>query len=527
MNIPEYQWLTWLTFLPSFGALLVLLFRRENAVFIKATALFTSALSLLLALFLWLRFDTRTAELQFAQKIPWIPIIHVDYFVGVDGISILLVLLTAIVVPLAILASWSVTTNAKMYFFLVLILETGMFGVFTALNFFHWFIFWELSLISAFFLIKMWGGERTNQASIKFLLYTLVGSVTMLLAFQAIYLATGSFDFLALAKLGKTGELTSKLGDLAKVAGLTWSPMTCGALAFAAVLLAFVIKAPLWPFHTWLPDAYAEAPPATTMLLTAVLSKMGIYGLLRIVLPIFPQYSVLASEVLLWLALITVISGALAAYAQTDLKRMIAYSSINHVGYCLLGIFAVTAGSPDVGISTQGINERAAALNGVILQMFNHGISAAALFFLLGALEARTQLRGLDDFGGLRQPAPVFCGIFGIVMFSSLGLPGLNGFVSEFLIFKGSLALQMPVAALATTGVLITAIFLLTIMQRVFWGPMNNRWSKLSDLNRREIFIAAIFLVPIFWVGLYPAPFLNAVNPSVRSLVDLIQGFAR
>ena len=520
MIIADNQLLTWLTLVPTIGALVIISW-RWNATWIKGMALLTSAVAFVLAMQVWIRFDTTNGGLQFIQKLPWIPTIHVDYFVAVDGISMLLVLLSAIVVPLSILASWSLNENAKTYFFLVLVLESGMFGVFTALNFFHWFIFWELSLIPAFFLIKLWGGERANRAALKFLLYTLVGSVTMLLAFQAIYLATGSFDLVELAKLGRSGVLTHKLETLALSAGLHWSAMTCTAVVFGGILLGFAVKAPLWPFHTWLPDAYAEAPAPTTMLLTAVLSKMGVYGLLRIVLPIFPQFSAVASQTLLALALVTVVMGALAAYAQTDLKRMIAYSSVNHVGYCLLGIFTALV-LPDTMKPGQLANEQAAVLNGVVLQMFNHGISAAGLFFLLGIMEERTRLRGLNDFGGLRQVMPVCCGVFGIILFSSLGLPGLNGFVSEFLIFKGVLAINTPVAAAATIGIMVTAIFLLTIMQRVFWGPVNERWSKLDDLSERELFVGGILLLLIFWVGLFPAPFISAGNATIISLIHQI-----
>lgn len=520
--IPDHHLLTWLTFAPGIGAAVVVLLPRAQAGLVRGLALLSSLVTFALALEVVSRFDSANPALQLVQKAAWIPMMGVDYFIGVDGLSVLMVLLSAVVAPLAILASWSVTDNARTYFFLLLLLQTGMFGVFTALNFFHWFLFWEASLIPAFFLIKMWGGERAHRAAIKFFLYTLVGSVPMLLAFAAIFLGTGTLDFLKLADLGRKGELSVALMNVVSSAGLEWTSTACGALAFGAVLLGFAVKAPLWPFHTWLPDAYAEAPAPTTMLMTGVLSKMGVYGLLRILLPMFPAEFVSYAQPLLYLALITVVAGAFSALAQKDLKRMIAYSSVNHVGYCLLGIFV--AGTMISGSAVM-TDQRVAAINGAILQMFNHGITASAMFFLIGALEERTKLRRLDDFGGLRQPAPVFCGVFGIVLFSSLGLPGLNGFVSEFLVFKGALALHTPVAVIGMVGILVTAVFLLTIMQRVWWNPLNQRWSKLPDLSPRELAASIAFLAPIFWVGLYPAPFVRASDAAVGQLVGMLATF--
>ncbi len=517
--IPDHHLITWLTFVPLIGAAVILMLRKEAAGWIKLIAMATALVAFAMVCHLGVNFQPLSGRMQFEQKALWIPTMNVWYHVGVDGISILLVILTAIVVPLAILASWSVKDNVRMYFALILAQETGVIGAFTALDFFHWFIYWELSLVPAFFLIKMWGGERAHKAATKFFIFTLVGSVTMLLAFQAIYLATGTFSFEELAALGRSGELADRLSHLTSQAGLDWDVGTTTMLALGGILLAFVVKAPLWPFHTWLPETYAEAPAPISMLLTALMSKLGVYGVLRIVVPIFPQYTASIAEAVLLLVVATIVLGAFAAYAQTDLKRMIAYSSVNHVGYCMLGIFAALALPVGEKPSVELRADQAAALNGAILQMFNHGITAAALFFFLGVLEERTRQRGLDDFGGLRQVAPIFCGLFGITLFASLGLPGLNGFVSEFLIFKGVLALNKVAAAVSLIGIVVTALFLLLIMQRVWWGPLNERHAKLGDLTGREEIIAMSFVAIMVFVGLNPWPFINMSDATVGELV--------
>jgi NADH-quinone oxidoreductase subunit M len=410
-------------------------------------------------------------------------------------------------------------TPVLLYYALVLFLQAGLFGTFTALNFFHWFIFWELSLIPAFFLVRLWGGPLRAAASTQFFIYTMVGSVAMLLAFLAIFLSTGKFDFTDLAELGRNGTLASALS--VKLGWYTLSMKQLALLIFAGVFLGFAVKVPLMPFHTWLPAAYAEAPTPVTMLLTGVMSKMGLYGFLRILLPIFPEQMRWALTPLLWLAVITIVFSACAAFAQRDLKRMLAYSSINHLGYCLLGAFAVArfTGS-DAALAT----EKAAALNGVFLQMFNHGLTAATLFWFVSFLEQRAGgLRGLNDFGGLRKVAPVFCGLMGIALFSSLGLPGLNGFIGEFLIFKGAFPLASWAAALAVIGLLVTAIFILTILQRVFNGPLNEKWSSLPDLTLTERAVVVPAIALMFVLGLWPQLVLGVVNSTVVQMVEQLK----
>jgi NADH-quinone oxidoreductase subunit M len=511
-----FPWITVLTLVPLIGGVIILSLRSEQKGLARFLGLACSFVSLLIVVKLWSGFQSSSGELQCAEIHDWIPSLGVQYHVAVDGLGLLMLLLTALVVPLAMLASWNIEERVPLYFSLVLFLQAGLFGTFTALNFFHWFLFWELSLIPAFFLIKFWGGPLRSTAATQFFVYTMVGSVTMLLAFLAIFLVTNKFDFTDLADLGRNGTLVTALSN-----GLGWRDLTTKWLAriiFAGVFLGLAVKVPLVPFHTWLPTAYAEAPTGTTMLLTGVMSKMGVYGFLRILLPIFPNEMHSLSTPLLWLAVISIVFSAGAAFAQRDLKRMLAYSSINHLGYCLLGVFAVAASGAALAAPA---TERAAALNGVVLQMFNHGLTAAALFWFVGLLEQRGRgVRGVDDFGGLRKVAPVFCGLMGIALFSSLGLPGLNGFIGEFLIFKGVFPLASWAAAVAVIGLLITAIFILTILQRVFNGPLNGKWATLPDLSMNERLMAVPAIGLMFILGIYPQLLVGVVNSTVTRMVQ-------
>jgi len=503
-----------LTFLPLVGAIVLIGLSADQKKLARCLALGFSLLSLVLTIFLWTRFNTSSGDLQFVETYNWIPSLAAQYHVGVDGLGLLMVLLTAIIVPMAMLASWNIDERVPIHYSLILFLQSGLFGTFTALNFFHWFIFWELSLIPAFFLIKLWGGPNRSSAATQFFVYTMVGSVAMLLAFMAIFISTGKFDFTELAELGRTGTLTS-----AFVVKLGWYDLTVRHLAlviFAGAFLGFAVKVPLIPFHTWLPSAYAEAPTGTTMLLTGVMSKMGVYGFIRILLPIFGEQLRWILTPLLWLTVITVVYSAGAAFAQRDLKRVLGYSSINHLGFCLLGIFAVARfGENEAALA----GEKAAALNGVFLQMFNHGITAATLFWFVGFLEERGS-RSINDFGGLRKVAPVFCGLMGIALFSSLGLPGLNGFVGEFLIFKGTFPLTTWATSLSAIGLLITAIFILTILQRVFNGPLNEKWARLPDLTLTERVFVLPSIALMFLLGIYPQLVLGVISSTAAQMVN-------
>lgn len=516
----QFPLITVLTFTPVVGAVALLGLGGHNQRVVRQLTLAFSLAALGLAIFVWTSFDSQSNAMQFVETHEWISTPSVFYHVGVDGLGLLMVLLAAIVTPIAILASWQIENKAHIYFAMVLLLQAGLFGTFTALNFFHWFLFWELSLIPAFFLIKLWGGPQRSAAATQFFIYTMVGSVAMLLSFLAIYQVAGTFDFVSLAEMGRSGDLASRLN-----AGIPGWPLLSREhfplLIFAGVFLGLAVKVPLVPFHTWLPAAYSEAPTGTTMLLTGVMSKMGVYGFLRILVPIFPDQMRAVLTPLLWLAVATIILSACAAFAQRDLKRVFAYSSINHLGYCLLGIFAI---AKFTGGDTAWNNEKAAALNGVLLQMFNHGLTAPILFCFVGFLEQRSGgLRGVNEFGGLRRVAPIFCGLMGISIFASLGLPGLNGFIGEFLIFKGAFPIVTWATAFSVIGLLVTAIFLLTVIQRVFNGPLNMKWSALADLSWRERFIVLPATALMLVIGLCPQVLIGKINTTVMQMVDQLK----
>lgn len=486
--------MTLLTLIPFVGALLVALLPSSRAARGLGLAVMAGVLGLTVSLALG--YDRVAGGIQFIERHAWIPALGVDYFVGADGMSLMLLLLTAFITPFAVLSGGQ--GISKLQIALVLLLETALIGTFTALNFIHWFVFYELSLVPAFLLIRAAGTKAATTAALRFFIYTLLGGLAMLVGFLAIQLATGTFD---LIRLGETGASL----DGALAARFGWP--SAGLLVFCCIFLGLAVKVPVVPFHTWLPDAYAEAPSPVSMLLTGLMSKMGVYGFLRLLVPLFPQRMQELATPLLWLALATIVFSAFAALAQTDLKRIFAYSSVNHLGYCLLGIFAVAAvpmGAPAA---------RAAATNGVLLQIFNHGLTASALFGFVGFLERRSDgLRGMADFGGLRAAAPVFAGLMGIAIFSSLGLPGLNGFVGEFLIFSGTFKLVWWSAALAAIGLFVTAVFLLNIIQKVFTGPLPERWSKFPDLTSAEILTVAPAIALMFVLGICPQVLIALFN---------------
>ncbi len=464
-------------------------------------SLLYSLSTLVLGLVAVRHFDPAVTGYQFVENHAWISSLNVRYHLGMDGMSLLLVLLTGIVSPLALLASWRDDRSPRLHGILFLLLQGSALGVFLALDFFPWFIFWELSLVPAFFLIKLWGGPDAGRAAYQFVIYTIGGSAFMLAGFAALFATTGTLDFTQLTALAANGSLAAKIGGLR----LT--------VVFLGVLLGLAVKVPLFPFHTWLPPAYAEAPTGVSMFLTGVMSKMGVYGFLRILWPIFPAQLQAAATPLLWLALGGVVLGAFAAMKQTDLKRMVAYSSVNHLSYCLLALFAIAAAS-----SGQNSAATVSALSGTLLQMFNHGLSAAALFYCAGVLETRTGRRGLNDFGGVRRAAPVFAGLCGIALFSSLGLPGLNGFVGEFLVFRGVFGLAPWAAAVATLGLLAAAIFLLTFSQRVFPGPRAGAAVHgFRDLDGAALAILAPLVALMFLFGVLPHLLTNLFNPLITT----------
>jgi NADH-quinone oxidoreductase subunit M len=485
--------ITALILIPLVGVLALFIGRPRNA---RTVALLFNALTAFYSLMLWQKFDMHAAGLQMIERHPWIPAIGAEYLVGVDGLSLLLVLLTSLIIPFAFFAQRA----DRGFCALMLVTQSALYGTFTAQNFVLWFLFYEMSLLPAFLLIKIWGGENRDRAATKFFVYTFLGSVAMLLAFLGIYFAKGTFDFSTLASLGKHGLLSGKLG---------W-------LAFAGIFLGLAVKVPLFPLHTWLPDAYETAPIGVSMVLTGVLSKMGVYGFVRLLLPLFPNEIKIAGPWLLGLAVASIVFASLAAWAQADLKRMVAYLSVNHLGYCMLGLFAVSA-APVVGarIDTQ------AALSGVFMQIFNHGITAATLFYFVGLLEQRRGQRGINDFGGLMQRTPLLCGWMSVAMFSSLGLPGLNGFIGEFLIFKGSFMMAASFTALAVVGLLFTAITFMRAMQSLFSGPLAESCNAFPDVRRSEALVVAPVVLLMFAIGIAPQFMFNIFNTTVAQMARL------
>jgi NADH-quinone oxidoreductase subunit M len=494
--------LTLLTVLPLAGAAVALVSGRHA----RGVALITTLASLALALVVWTQLPAN-GSIGLVERASWAPSLGIEYYLGVDGLGALMLVLSALVTLMSVDAAHRVHHQPGLYFALVLVLESGLFGSFTALNFFPWFLYWELSLIPAFFLIKLWGGARRGPAATQFFVYTMAGSAALLVSFLAVYLSTGSMDFSVLTQMASTGSLeravTAHLGPVT-----IWLAI--------GVLVGFAVKVPMIPFHTWLPAAYSEAPSPVTMLLTGAMSKMGVYGLLRIAIPLFGHQIAEMRTPLLVLAVATVVMGAWAAAAQKDMKRIFAYSSVNHLGYCLLAIFALAV--PAAGTAVQ--TSQAAALNGVILQMLNHGLTAAALFWFVAMIQERSGgHRGIDDFGGLRKPAPVLAGLMGIALFSSLGLPGLNGFPGEFLIFRGVFPLSWVAASVSILGLLVTAAVILTVIQKVFWGPVPAHCAGFADLHHGERLALAPVIGLMLLIGLVPQLIVANVNPTVMNLL--------
>ena len=485
--------ITILILVPLLGALFVCVTRENSA---RGLALGFNVLSAIVAFLLWRNFDPGAGGVQLAERHPWIPSIGAEYFIGVDGLSLLLVVLTSLIFPFALLAR-RLSPGACA---LLLVMQSALYGTFTAQNFLLWFLFYEMSLVPGFLLIKIWGGEKRDWAATKFFLYTFLGSVAMLLSFLGIYFAKGTFDFATLTGMARTAPLLS--GTVA------W-------IAFAGIFLGLAVKVPLFPFHTWLPDAYETAPIGVSMVLTGVLSKMGVYGFVRLLLPLFPREIQAVGPWLLALAVCSIVFSSLAAWAQSDLKRMVAYLSINHLGYCLLALFSVAT------TTVRPVVEVQAALSGVFMQIFNHGLTAAALFYFVGLLEERRGARGLNDFGGLMQRAPLLCGWMSVAMFSSLGLPGLNGFIGEFLIFKGSFMLASTATALATLGLLFTAVTFLRAIQLLFSGPLSENCSAFPDLLRNEKLVVIPVTLLMFAVGIAPQFLFNVFNSTVAQMARL------
>jgi len=506
--------LTLILFTPVLGAVIVVLLPEDNKNLVRWTSFALSFIPLILSLILWFNFDKGLVGFQFEQQMVWYSALNSSLHLGVDGISLTMVLLTTLLTPLAILASFSIEDRVKSYMALFFLLELGMLGVFLTLDLLLFFVFWEFGLVPMYFLINQWGspkGERKiwggrtmparTYASIKFMIYTMAGSLGLLLAIQMIGVVSGTFDIPLLFE-----RWTSLSGSLY---GLPIA--TVKSIAFWAFTIAFAIKVPVWPFHTWLPDAHTEAPTAGSMLLAGVLLKLGAYGFLRLVLPLYPAEARFYSGALAFLAVMAIIFGALASYGQDDFKRLVAYSSVNHMGFVVLGIAAAAfaVGTEDANI----------ALNGAVLQMFNHGLSAAGMFFLVGVIYERTHTRDLNQYGGLFPLIPVYGGILIFTSMASLGLPGLNGFISEFLVVRGAWGSGwiFPVfTALAMIGLFFTGAYILKGIKQVLHGPINENWvGHITEISPREIFVITPLMVLMLWIGVYPAWILDVINKAV------------
>ena len=504
----EFPILSTIMFVPLLGVLLVLLIPKDKEKLIKWLSIIVSLVPLILSIILWLGYDKTAAGMQYTEQVPWIQSLGVTYHVGVDGISVPLIFLTALLTTLCLFYSnYTIDTRVKEYFLLFLLLEMGMFGVFCSLDFILFYFFWEIGLVPMFLLIGIWGGKNRLYASIKFFLYTLVGSVAMLLAILFIYFNVGSFNIL---------EATARFGEIVPFA----DNFTAVSLAFWAFFVAFAIKVPSFPFHTWLPDAHTEAPTAGSVILAGVLLKLGAYGFLRILFPIFPEAFHHYWWVVALLAVISIVYGALVCMAQWDLKRLIAYSSVSHMGYVMLGF---AAGAASIGMSGEGtLNSGAMGLNGAALQMFNHGIITGALFFLVGIIYERAHTRDLKVFGGLGAKLPYYYAMFAVTGFASLGLPGLAGFWGELFVFRGAFALIPPYAVIGVLGIVVTAAYVLwKIIQQMFLGPFDEKkWGGLSDMALFEKITIWPLVAFMVFFGIYPTPILNLFNSATTTLLS-------
>jgi NADH-quinone oxidoreductase subunit M len=476
-------------FLPLLGALCLFFIPRDEEEGARRVAFGTSLLTFLLSLGLLVNFHSETADFQFVERFAWIEDFGIQYHVGVDGISLFLVLLTTFLMPLVLLSSWGdIHERVKEYLFFFLLLETGMVGTFVAIDLFLFYVFWEVMLIPMYFLIGIWGGPRRIYAALKFLLYTMVGSLLMLVGIL----------YLAYLHNAQYGTVTFDLLQLYNVD----IPRDAQLWLFAAFALSFAVKVPLFPFHTWLPDAHVEAPTGGSVILAGVLLKMGTYGFLRFAIPLFPEAAQAAVPLIMALAVIGIIYGALVAMVQPDLKKLVAYSSVSHLGFVVLGLFA---------FNVQGVQ-------GAIYQMLNHGLSTGALFLLVGVVYERRHTRLIAEYGGLWKQVPLYAALFLVVMLSSIGLPGLNGFIGEFLILLGVFKANPWAGALAVSGVVLGAVYMLWMYQRVIFGPLKNEENKhLTDLSRREIAVFAPIVALMLVMGLYPRPFLSRMEKSVEA----------
>ena len=515
--------LTLLIFVPVIGAVIMLpfakLYGKNNTDIYKKIALIATSIQVVLAALLYSKFDPSLSimESPFTVQIDWIKHFNIQYFIGVDGLSMPMVLLTALLSCICIISSWNITKQSLGYFSLFLLLDAGMMGVFLAMDFFLFYVFWEVMLLPMYFLIGMWGGPQRMYAAIKFFLYTLFGSVFMLLAMLALYYYSDPNTFNLITLIQTAGTIDAEIwGYSAKY------------LIWIALFIGFAIKVPIFPFHTWLPLAHVEAPTAISVILAGVMLKMGTYGLLRISYPLLPFEVVSFAYILALLGVINIIWGAINAIAQIDMKKMVAYSSVSHMGYVLLGMAAVISDSP-AGAQ--------AGLNGALMQMFNHGTITAMLFLLVGMIYERThhrwivfpndyekpELAGELGFGGIGAKMPVYTAFVAMAFFAGLGLPALSGFISEAMCFIGGFSVFRTLTIIGTLGILLNAIYFLRAYQRIFLGSFNERYNDLNDITTLELITIIPLAVIILWLGVYPSPLINMISPAMDGIIQIIQ----
>ena len=490
----QFPFLSAIVLIPLIGAVLLMFINRKDTALVKNVALAVSVVAFLVSVVMAWRFTPGSGDFQFVEQADWIPSLGISYSLGIDGISLFLVILTAFLTPISILASFeSIKERLKEFMIMMLLLEAGMLGVFVATDLVLFYVFWEAMLIPMYFLIGVWGGKNRIYATWKFVLFTMVGSVLMLAAIVYMHLYSGTY-----ASTTFSYEGLRQIGF----------PIVAQVWLFLAFALAFAIKVPVWPLHTWLPDAHTEAPTAGSVILAGVLLKMGTYGFLRFCVPLFPWATRYFIPLFMLLAVVGIIYGAMVSAVQKDVKRLVAYSSVSHLGFVMLGIFALNA----------------TAVNGAVLQMVNHGLSTGALFLLVGMIYDRRHTRMISDFGGLAKVMPIYYVFFLIVMLSSVGLPGLNGFVGEFLILVGAFVAKWQYAVPATTGIILAAVYLLSMFKRVFLGKVVVAANEaLKDLNWREVAVLTPIVLVIFWIGLYSKPFTERIEPAVTYTLQQYQ----